>query len=91
LLKTSAAWLSLAPAFLGEGAALLPRRLLADRGMLSDDTNVAFEAGERVHLTEKVDGSNTRIVVMPGGGDFFLDTRDLFLYSRATASRIRCR
>ncbi|MCD0446255.1 RNA ligase family protein [Glycomyces sp. A-F 0318] len=56
--------------------------VIGERGMLGEDTNVVFEAGEDVYLTEKVDGTNCRIVVLPGGGDFLIGTRDLFLYAQ---------
>lgn len=55
--------------------------VIGERGMLGEETNVVFDAGEDVYLTEKVDGTNTRIVVMPGG-DYFIGTRDLFLYAK---------
>lgn len=56
--------------------------VIGERGMLGDETNVTFQPGEEVLITEKIDGANCRIVVMPGGGDFFIGTRDVFLYAK---------
>lgn len=49
-------------------------------GSLIEDEVTRF--GGSVVLTEKVDGTNGRIVLMPGGGDWFIGSREELLYAR---------
>jgi len=60
---------------------------LGDRGRVKPDAppQVSFE-GETVVVTEKVDGTNGRIVFLPGGvrtpGDWFIGAREEFLTAK---------
>lgn len=38
---------------------------MGDRGRLTQTVQVPFPAGEKIHLTEKVDGTNGRIILLP--------------------------
>jgi len=49
------------------------------KGRLTDDVAVPFDGP--VHVTEKVDGTNGRIVLLPGG-DYFLGSREELIYAR---------
>jgi hypothetical protein len=51
---------------------------LGDKGILLDETNVKFDSDELVYLTEKIDGTNARIVLLPNG-DYLIGSRDNFL------------
>jgi hypothetical protein len=39
---------------------------MGDRGRLTQTVQVPFPEGGRIHLTEKVDGTNGRVIVLPG-------------------------
>lgn len=56
---------------------------LGERGMLKDTLGpfASVNSGERVYLREKVDGTNTRVIVLPDG-DYFIGSREELLYSR---------
>lgn len=54
---------------------ILTYHTLLDRGMLSDEVT---EFDEMVILTEKVDGTNARIILLPGG-DFLIGSREELL------------
>lgn len=56
--------------------------VIGERGMLGQATTTSFTAGETVYITEKVDGTNSRVVIAPGGGDYVTGTRDIFLHAR---------
>lgn len=49
-------------------------------GMLQEQRNVAFD-NYPVTLTEKVDGTNARIIVMPGG-DFYIGSREELFHAK---------
>lgn len=51
---------------------------MGDRGKLTED-RIAFDG--RVFVTEKVDGTNARIIVLPDG-DYFIGSREELLYAK---------
>lgn len=51
---------------------------LGDRGCLTEEVQVSFD-GEKLLYTEKIDGTNARIILI-GGGDFFIGSREELLY-----------
>jgi hypothetical protein len=57
--------------------------VLGERGMLTEELGPFKGVGEdeRVFLTEKVDGTNGRIVLLPGG-DYFIGSREELLYAK---------
>jgi hypothetical protein len=57
--------------------------VLGDRGMLTDGLGpfAGVSPDEKVYLTEKVDGTNGRIVLLPGG-DYFIGSREELLYAK---------
>lgn len=50
-----------------------------DRGRLTEELNFTFEGN--VILTEKIDGTNARVIVMPDG-DFFIGSRKEILHAK---------
>jgi hypothetical protein len=52
--------------------------MLGDRGCLTEEVQVSFQ-GEELLYTEKIDGTNARIILI-GGGDFFIGSREELLY-----------
>ena len=56
---------------------------MGDRGRLVPTVQVPFPAGQTVHLTEKVDGTNGRIVVLPNGlRRYIIGSREEFLFAQ---------
>jgi len=53
---------------------------LGQKGRLTDERNVDF-TGEEIFITEKVDGTNGRIVLLPDG-TYILGSREDLLYAR---------
>jgi hypothetical protein len=49
-------------------------------GMLTDQS-MAFAAGDTIHVTEKVDGTNARIVLLPDG-TYIIGRREDYLHAR---------
>lgn len=47
---------------------------LGDRGRLTDKIQVPFTEGKEILVTEKIDGTNGRIVVLPGGSPIYHGT-----------------
>lgn len=61
---------------------ILTYHALGDRGALTEE-RTTFEGFDGVvHLTEKVDGTNGRIVLLPESGDYFIGSREELLYAR---------
>jgi hypothetical protein len=56
--------------------------VLGERGALTEQVGPFWgaEPKERVFLTEKVDGTNGRIILLPGG-DYFIGSREELLYA----------
>jgi hypothetical protein len=54
---------------------------LGERGILTEEVQVPFEDGDEVSWSEKVDGTNGRIVQLPGG-DWFIGSRKELLTAR---------
>ncbi|WP_026930154.1 RNA ligase family protein [Glycomyces tenuis] len=54
---------------------------MGDKGILTETTTVAFEPGEPIYLTEKIDGTNARIIALPDG-DWLLGSRKQLLAAR---------
>lgn len=52
---------------------------IGEKGRLSEERNVTFD--DTVILTEKVDGTNIRIIQMPDG-DYFIGSRELLLHAK---------
>lgn len=59
---------------------ILTYHALGDKGVLKDEVQVPF-GDEKVYATEKVDGTNARIVYMPDG-TFIIGSREEFLYGK---------
>lgn len=57
---------------------ILTYHKLGERGRLLDQRQ--YEFTETIHLTEKVDGTNSRVIVFPNGR-FFIGSRDNLLYA----------
>lgn len=57
------------------------------KGMLIDNEVVEFPPDAHVIGTEKVDGTNGRIIVMPCGDDYFIGSRDELLFARGDRVR----
>lgn len=55
---------------------------LGDRGRLREERNRVFADGARVVVTEKVDGTNTRIVLLPSTGEHLIGSREEWLHAR---------
>lgn len=55
---------------------------MGERGRLSPTVQVPFPAGEEILLTEKLDGTNGRIVVLPDGPRrYIIGSREEFLFA----------
>lgn len=53
---------------------------MGDRGRLSETVQVSFPAGQKLFVTEKVDGTNGRIVFLPDGPrKYLIGSREEFL------------
>lgn len=59
---------------------ILTYHALGERGRLTEDLSVQFPGDWPVWLTEKVDGTNARIIVFPNG-QFLIGSRDDLLYA----------
>jgi len=54
-----------------------------DRGRLKDVVQVPFPAGQPIYVTEKVDGTNGRIVMLPDGPRaYIIGSREEFLFAQ---------
>lgn len=60
---------------------ILTYHVIGERGMLGDETNVTFQPGEQVFITEKIDGANCRMIILPGN-DYVIGNRKQLLYAR---------
>ena len=62
---------------------ILTYHALGERGALTEDRTTFAGIGrdEEVYLTEKIDGTNGRIVFLPGG-DYFIGSREELLYAK---------
>ncbi|TDC82577.1 hypothetical protein E1285_30470 [Actinomadura sp. 7K507] len=61
---------------------ILTYHALGERGALSEELTI-FDGFDGVtYLTEKIDGTNGRIVVLPGSADYFIGSREELLYAR---------
>lgn len=62
---------------------ILTYHALGERGMLKEELTTFDGIGhdETIYLTEKVDGTNGRIVFLPGG-DYFIGSREHLLYAK---------
>lgn len=69
---------------------ILTYHQLGERGKLDEHIQVPFEDDEDVFVTEKVDGTNTRIIFLPSGdyvlnipdGDYIIGSREELLHAR---------
>lgn len=61
---------------------ILTYHALGDKGRLRPERNRAFSPDARVLVTEKVDGTNTRVVLLPATGDYLIGSREEWLYAR---------
>lgn len=61
---------------------ILTYHALGDRGRLRPERNRVFSAAERVIVTEKIDGTNTRIVLFPHTGEYLIGSREEWLHAR---------
>jgi hypothetical protein len=59
---------------------ILTYHALGDRGRLREEIQVSFD-DDAVLCTEKLDGTNTRITLFPGG-DFIIGSREELLHAR---------
>lgn len=55
---------------------------LDERGALTEERTVFDGSGGTVFLTEKIDGTNGRIVMLPDEDDYFIGSREMLLYVR---------
>jgi hypothetical protein len=55
---------------------------LGERGRLREERNRQFSSGARVVVTEKVDGTNTRVVLLPSTGEYLIGSREEWLHAR---------
>jgi len=56
---------------------------MGDRGRLTQKVQVPFPAGQTIHLTEKIDGTNARIIVLPDGPrKYIIGSREEFLFAQ---------
>ncbi|MFO0559265.1 MAG: RNA ligase family protein [Polyangiales bacterium] len=61
---------------------ILTYHALGDKGRLRPERNRTFAPGARVLVTEKVDGTNTRIVLLPATGEWLIGSREEWLHAR---------
>lgn len=61
---------------------ILTYHALGERGRLQPERNRLFLEGQRVVVTEKIDGTNTRIVLLPHTGEFLIGSREEWLHAR---------
>ena len=61
---------------------ILTYHALGDKGRLLPERNRTFAPGARVLVTEKVDGTNTRIVLLPATGEWLIGSREEWLHAR---------
>jgi hypothetical protein len=61
---------------------ILTYHALGERGRLRSERNRVFDADARVVVTEKLDGTNTRIVLLPETGEFLIGSREEWLHAR---------
>lgn len=59
---------------------ILTYHALGDWGSLTEELNVEFDGP--TFLTEKIDGTNARIVLLPMSDDYFIGSREELLYAR---------
>lgn len=60
---------------------ILTYHQIGERGKLDDHIQVSFDDDEDVIVTEKVDGSNTRLIFLPGG-DYIIGSREELLHAK---------
>jgi hypothetical protein len=60
---------------------ILTYHQLGDRGKLEDHVQIPFDDDEDVFVTEKVDGTNTRIIYLPDG-DYIIGSREELLHAK---------
>lgn len=55
---------------------------LGEKGMLKEafSENLSFKDCEKCYITEKIDGTNSRIILL--NGDYFIGSRENFLYAK---------
>ena len=53
-----------------------------DRGRLLEEREVIFDDGEKVYVSEKIDGTNGRAILLRDGLDYFIGTREEIVYAR---------
>jgi hypothetical protein len=54
---------------------------MGERGRLQETTEQRFESGEPLVVTEKIDGTNCRLIFM-ADGDYFIGSREHILYAK---------
>ncbi len=55
---------------------------LGEKGRLREERNRSFSPDARVVITEKLDGTNTRIVMLPSTGEYLIGSREEWLHAR---------
>lgn len=55
---------------------------LGEKGRLREERNRSFSPDARVVITEKLDGTNTRIVLLPSTGEYLIGSREEWLHAR---------
>lgn len=72
---------------------ILTYHALGERGMLTEElttfADVDLDDPSMVYVTEKVDGTNGRIVLLPGG-DYFIGSREELLYAKGDRVTKQC-
>lgn len=61
---------------------ILTYHALGERGRLRPERNRTFAPAQRVIVTEKIDGTNTRIVLLPHTGEYLIGSREEWLHAR---------
>lgn len=59
---------------------ILTYHKMGDKGRLTDEVQVQFDEDEEVVVTEKIDGTNGRIVYLPAIHRYIIGSREEFLY-----------
>ncbi|MFI0409075.1 RNA ligase family protein [Actinomadura sp. 3N508] len=61
---------------------ILTYHALGERGALTEELTTFDGWDGPTYLTEKIDGTNGRIVLLPGSADYFIGSREELLYAR---------
>ncbi|WP_460348733.1 RNA ligase family protein [Actinoallomurus acanthiterrae] len=61
---------------------ILTYHALGERGALTEELTTFDGFDGITYLTEKIDGTNGRIVLLPGSDDYFIGSREELLYAR---------